>query len=150
MRLDYVPVEADGSRGDTDTYQLTGDQCSVVGEILRFRPALRPLGLGTVARVTGVAGHAGKTEHDPAAPGGPQPTDGKDPKTKPNAFVRDKSTLPAWLALYRDGRLGPLGVLLEDAHGQAVLQPPEKVAPGTAATELWVSPSGYVVEPAAS
>ena len=92
LRLEFVPIEGDGTHDATETVDATGDNCSVTGELIRFRPALEDLGLGAFARVVA-----------PARQGAP-PVD-----------------LPPWLRLERDGH-HPLGYLLADQQVQTLAQ----------------------------
>jgi len=128
LRLYYVPIEPDGTRGATESYDLDGDEWSVGGNVLRFRPFVTRLGVTTAHRVTRVEGRWLK-----AADAGAH---------KPTAFDRAGGTTAAWLVLFRDGATGPLGFLIAGAHGQAVSQLPDR----RALFNLYVTPNGYVLE----
>jgi hypothetical protein len=127
LRVYYVPIERDGRRGATETYDLDGDEWTVGGDVLRFRPLLVHLGVDTVYQVTRVEGRWLKASDANAHP----------------ATANDRgATGRGWLALYRDGTRGPLGWLIAGAHGQAVSQLPDR----RALYDLYVTPNGFVVE----
>src|SRR5258706_12933618 len=55
LRVYYVPMDGD-LRGKTEIYEVAGDEWTVGGDVLRFRPFLTALGVGTVYRVTRIEG----------------------------------------------------------------------------------------------
>jgi hypothetical protein len=127
LRVYYVPIERDGRRGATETYDVDGDEWTVGGDILRFRPLVSHLGVDTVFQVTRVEGRwltaADANQHKGTA--------------------HDRGTTGrGWLALYRDGARGPLGWLVAGAHGQAVSQLPDR----RAVYDLYATPNGFVVD----
>jgi hypothetical protein len=128
LRLYYVPIEPDGTRGATETYDLDGDEWQVGGDILRFRPFLTTLGVKTVFHVTRVEGRWIKATDASAH--------------KPTAFDRAGGTSAGWLALYRDGGRGPMQWLVAGAHGQSVSQLPDR----RAIYDLYVTPNGFVID----
>src|SRR5262249_32284864 len=56
LRVYYVPVRRNGGRGTTETYDVTGDEWTVAGEVLRFRPSLVALGVESMYRVSRIEG----------------------------------------------------------------------------------------------
>jgi len=128
LRLYYVPIEPDGTRGATETYDLDGDEWQVGGEVLRFRPFLTVLGLETVFNVSRIEGRWVKAEDANAHTA--------------TAHDRNGGTGPGWLALYKDGSRGPLGWMVAGAHGQAVSQLPDR----RAVYDLFVTPNGFIVD----
>lgn len=128
LRVYYVPIESDGSRGATETYDVAGDEWTVGGDVLRFRPFLNALGVDTVFKVSRVEGRWLKAADANAHKG--------------SAFDRQGGTTSGWLALYRDGARGPLGWLIAGAHGQAISQLPDR----RALYDLYVTPNGFVVD----
>ncbi|HET6283012.1 MAG TPA: hypothetical protein VFH73_18775 [Polyangia bacterium] len=129
VTMDYIPIGADGSRGSENVFQLDGRSCSVLGEMVRFRPFLTHVGLGTFARLISAAGQG---ENTPA--GQRQPLD------------RAPSAIPDWLRLERDAK-HPLGLLLDDARTSGVTQQPEGRG---AFVNVYVTPAGYQLGPGAS
>jgi hypothetical protein len=128
LHLYYVPIERDGARGATEQYDLEGDEWTVGGDVLRFRPQLTLLGLETVYGVTRVEGRWLKAEDANAHKG--------------KAYDREGGTKASWLALYRDGARGPFKWLIAGAHGQAVSQLPDR----RAIYDLYVTPNGFIVD----
>jgi hypothetical protein len=127
LRVYYVPIERDGRRGATETYDLDGDEWTVGGDVLRFRPLLTHFGVDTVYQVTRVEGRWLKAEDANAH----------------KATAHDRGvTGRGWLALYRDGTRGPLGWLIAGAHGQAVSQLPDR----RAVYDVFMTPNGFTVE----
>jgi hypothetical protein len=128
LRVYYVPIEADGARGATQTFDLAGDEWAVAGDVLRFRPFLTQFGVSTVHKVTRVEGRwraaADANSH------------------KPTAYDVNGGTTAGWLELYRDGTRGPLGWMVEGAHGQAISQLPDR----RAVFDIYITPGGYVVD----
>jgi hypothetical protein len=127
LRLFYVPIDGKGRRGATETYDLDGDEWTVGGDVLRFQPLLEYLGLETVYQVTRVEGRWLKAVDANAH--------------RATAYDRGV-TGRGWLVLYRDGARGPLGWLIEGAHGQAVSQLPDR----RAVFDLYITPNGLVVD----
>jgi hypothetical protein len=131
LRLYLVPIEPDGLRGATETYDLSGDEWTVGGDVLRFRPLVTALGVSTVFRLSRVEGRwstaADANQHRATA----------YDRHPPGALGT-----PAWLALYRSGARGPLGWLVAGAHGQAVSQLPDRLA----VYNLYVSAGGFILE----
>jgi hypothetical protein len=128
LRLYYVPIEPDGTRGATETYDLDGDEWTVGGDVLRFRPQLTLVGLETVYGITRVEGRwlkADDANHHVAT-----------------AYDRGGGTSLTWLELYRDGVRGPFKWLIAGAHGQAISQLPDR----RAIYDLYVTPNGFVVD----
>jgi hypothetical protein len=128
LRVYYVPILDDGTRGATETYDVAGDEWTVGGDVLRFRPFLNTLGLKTVFKVSRVEGRWLDAAQANAHKG--------------SAFNREGGTTAGWLQLYRDGARGPLGWLIAGAHGQAVSQLPDR----RALYDLYVTPNGFVVD----
>jgi hypothetical protein len=127
LRLFYVPIEKDGHRGATETYDLEGDEWAVGADVMRFKPFMTVMGLETVHRVTRVEGKWIKAA---------------DTNTKkPTAFDRSGGTTLSWLAFYKDGKRGPLGWFVDGVHGQAVSQLPDRKA----VYDLAITPNGLVV-----
>jgi hypothetical protein len=128
LRLSLVPVDLGGTRHTTETYDLEGDEWTVGGDILRFRPFLTVLGVDTVYKITRVEGRwlkaADANSH------------------RPKAYDRQGGTSAAWLTLLRDGTRGPLHWLVAGVHGQAVSQLPERGA----VYDLYVTPNGFVLD----
>jgi hypothetical protein len=131
LRLYLVPIEADGSRGATETYELSGDQWTVGGDVLRFRPFLTGLGVSTVYRLSRVEGRWTN-----AADANAHAVTAFD-----RGHERGRGTA-AWLTLYRSGQKGPFSWLVAGAHGQAVSQLPDRLA----VFRVYVTPNGYVLE----
>jgi hypothetical protein len=127
LRLYLVPIESDGGRGATETYDLSGDQWTVGGDVLRFRPFLTSLGVTTVFRLSRVEGRWSNAAEANAH--------------AVTAFDRAAGTA-AWLELYRSGHKGPLSWLVAGAHGQAVSQLPDRLA----VYRIYVTPNGYVLD----
>lgn len=128
LRLFFTPIASDGRLGPTESYNLDGDEWTVGGDVLRFRPFLSALGVETVFAVTRIEGrwlHAADADAHPAT-----------------AYDRRGGTSRGWLMLYRDGTRGPLGWLIAGVHGQAVSQLPS--AHDT--YEVYVTPNGFVLE----
>jgi hypothetical protein len=127
LRVYLVPIEADGTRGATEIYDVDGDQWEVGGDVLRFRPIVNALGVDTVFRLTRVEGrwdsaadansHKGSA-HDRAPP----------------------STM--WASLYRGTDRAPLKWLIAGAHGQYVSQLPDR----RAVFDVYVTANGYVLD----
>jgi hypothetical protein len=127
LRVYYVAIERDGRRGATETYDVDGDQWTVGGDVLRFRPLFNTLGIDTVYQVTRVEGRwldaTAANAH------------------KATAHDRGK-TGAGWLQLYRNGSRGPLGWVIAGTHGQAVSQLPDR----RAVYDLYVTPNGFIVD----
>jgi len=128
MRLTLVPIDGDGQRGATATYDLAGDEWTVGGEVLRFRPFLTMLGVSTVHKVTRVEGRWTRAEDARAH--------------LPTAFDVDGGASTAWLTLEREGARGPLKWLIAGAHGGAVSQQPDT----RAVFDLSVTDDGYILD----
>jgi hypothetical protein len=128
LRLFYVPIDGEGQRGATATYDLDGDEWTVGGDVLRFKPFLTPLGLETVHKITRVEGRWQRAADANAH--------------KATAFDVDGGTSATWLAMYRDGAHGPLRFFVEGVHGQSVSQLPDR----RAIYDLFITPNGYVLD----
>jgi hypothetical protein len=128
LRVWLVPIERDGTRGATETYDIDGDEWTVGGDVLRMRPFLTVLGVETVYNLSRVEGRWLKAADANVHHG--------------TAFDRGGGTGPGWLTLYKAGTKGPLGWLVAGAHGQAVSQLPDR----RALYDLYVTPNGLVVE----
>jgi hypothetical protein len=128
LRVYFVPIERDGARGKTEVYDIDGDEWTVAGDVLRFRPKMVLLGVETVYSITRVEGRYVKAEQANAH--------------KSTAFDRAGGTSNGWLALYKEGARGPLGWLIAGAHGQAVSQLPDRKA----VYDLFVTPNGFIVD----
>jgi hypothetical protein len=127
LRLYLVPLGPKGERGPTETYELAGDEWTVGGEILRWRPWLKMMSLPPMYAVTRVEGRwrsASDANHH-----------------KATAFDRGGGESRAWLYLERHGTRGPLAWLIDGAHGQAVSQLPDRLS----VYDLYVAPDGYVL-----
>ncbi len=127
LRVFYVPVDKEGRRGATETYDVAGDQWTVGGDLVRFRSLLGHLGVDTVYQVTRVEGRWLRAD------------DANGHKV--TAFDRG-STGSGWLALYQHGTRGPLGWLVQGVNGGAVSQMPDR----RALYNLYVSNDGFVVD----
>jgi hypothetical protein len=125
LRVYYVAIDANGQRGPTETYDVSGDEWTVGGTILRWRPWLNAAGASPMYAITRVEGRW-HTAADANA-------------HKATAFDRGGGEGHAWLALERDGTRGPLGWIIDGVHGEAVSQLPDRLA----VYELWVAPGGY-------
>jgi hypothetical protein len=128
LRVYLVPIEPDGQRGATETYEVAGDAFQVGGEILRFKNWLTALGVASVYKLDRVEGRWLKAEDANAHQG--------------TAFDRGGGVGPGWLQLYKDGAHGPLGWMVAGAHGQAVSQLPDR----RAVYDLYVTPNGFIVD----
>ncbi len=128
LKLFYVPIDGDGQRGATATYDLDGDEWTVGGEVLRFRPFLTMIGVSTVHKVTRVEGRWTRAADANAH--------------KATAFDVDGGASSAWLALERDGARGPLKFLIAGVHGGAVSQLPDRLA----VYDLFVTDDGYILD----
>ena len=122
-----MPLDKQGRRGATETYDIDGDQWTVGGDLLRFRPLLEYVGVDTVYQVTRVEGRWLKAEDARAH--------------KVTAFDR-ATTGSGWLQLYKDGTRGPLGWLVQGVNGGAVSQQPDR----RALYDLYVTEDGFVVD----
>ncbi len=94
---------------------------------MRFKPFMTVVGLETVHKVTRVEGRWIRAADANAK--------------KPTAYERGGGTTLSWLAFYRDGKRGPLGLLVDGVHGQAVSQLPDR----RAVYDLAMTPNGLVV-----
>jgi hypothetical protein len=128
LRVWLVPIQSDGTRGATETYDVDGDEWTVGGDVLRFKPFLTVLGLETVYKVTRVEGRWLKAEDAN--------------QHKATAYDREGGTGPGWLQLYKNGTAGPFGWMVAGAHGQAVSQLPDR----RAVYDLYVTPNGFIVD----
>jgi hypothetical protein len=128
LKVYFVPVDPDGTRGATETYDIDGDAFQVGGEVLRFKPFLTALGVQTVFKIDRVEGRWIKANDANAH--------------KATAFDRAGGVGPGWLQLYRDGAHGPLAWLIDGAHGQAISQLPDR----RAVYDLFVTPNGFIVD----
>jgi hypothetical protein len=128
LRVYYVPIDPDGARGATETYDLDGDEWTVGGDVLRFRPYLTILGVSTLYKVTRVEGRWSRA--------------GDANAHKATAFDIGGGESSSWLALYRDGTRGPLKYVVAGAHGGAVSQLPDR----RAVYDLYVTDDGYIVD----
>jgi hypothetical protein len=127
LRVYLVPIERDGIRGGTEVYDVDGDQWTVGGDVLRFRPFLTALGLETVARLTRVEGR-----WDSAA----------DANTHKGSAHDRAPPSTAWAKLYRGADRAPVRWMVAGAHGQAVSQLPDR----RAVYDVFVTPNGYVLD----
>jgi len=128
LRVYFVAIEPDGARGATETYDVDGDEWTVGGDILRFKPFLTVMGVETVYKVTRVEGRWLKADDANVH--------------KSTAFDREGGTGPGWLQLYKNGARGPFGWMVAGAHGQAVSQLPDR----RAVYDLYVTPNGFIVD----
>jgi hypothetical protein len=128
LRLYYVPIERDGVRGATQSFDLDGDEWTVGGEVLRFRPRLAALGLVPVAGITRVEGRWHRAEDANAH--------------KPTAYDLHASTLGAWRWLQRNGTRGPLKWVVDGVNGSAVSQQADR----RAVFDVMLTPNGYVLD----
>jgi hypothetical protein len=128
MRVFFVGIEPDGTRGPTETYDVDGDEWTVGGDVLRFKPFLTVMGIETVYKVTRVEGRWLKADDANVH--------------KATAFDREGGTGTGWLELYRNGARGPFGWMVAGAHGQAVSQLPDR----RAVYDLFVTPNGFIVD----
>jgi hypothetical protein len=167
LRVYYVPLDAEGRRGATESYDVSGDQWSVGGDLVRFRPLLGHLGVNTVYQVTRVEGRwlkaedanshkatafdrspAYAAERSPAsAAGGPAAHAAGGPAAHaaggPAADGDEHApTGSGWLALYQHGTRGPLGWLVQGVNGGAVSQLPDR----RALFHLFVTNDGFVLD----
>lgn len=128
LRLYFVPIAHNGTRGPTETYDVLGDEWTVGGDILRLKPFLTVLGLETFYRVSRIEGRwlaaADANRHTGTA------------------FDRNGGTTSSWLQLLRNGTRGPLGWVIAGVHGQAVSQLPDR----RAVYDLFVTPNGFVID----
>jgi hypothetical protein len=128
LRLYFVPVERDGVRGPTRTFDLDGDEWTVGGEVLRFRPRFASLGLVPVAGVTRVEGRWHRAEDANAH--------------KPTAYDLHEHTLGVWRWLQRNGTRGPLKWVIEGVNGSAVSQQADR----RAVFDVMLTPNGYILD----
>lgn len=127
LRLYYVAIDPSGQRGPTETYDLSGDEWTVGGTVLRWKPWLTMLGAPPMYSVSRVEGRW-HTALDANA-------------HKATAHDRVGGEGRSWLYLERDGSRGPLGWIIDGVHGEAVSQLPDRLA----AYDLWVAPDGYLL-----
>jgi hypothetical protein len=134
LRVYYVPLDKEGHRGATETYDVAGDQWSVGGDLVRFRSLLTHVGVDTVYQVTRVEGRWLRAEdansHKPSA------------FDRPGPSGQRASTSSGWLALYQHGTRGPLGWLVQGVNGGAVSQMPDR----RAVYDLFVTADGFIVD----
>jgi hypothetical protein len=128
LRVFFQSIEADGTRGPTETYDVDGDEWTVGGDILRFKPFWTLMGLETVYKITRVEGRWLKADDANVH--------------KATAFDRDGGTSQGWLQLYRNGAKLPFGWMVAGAHGQAVSQLPDR----RSVYDLYVTPNGFIVD----
>lgn len=128
LRVYYSDVREDGTVAEAETYDIRGDQWTVGGEVLRFRPFLTPLGVRTLHKITRIEGHWVKAEDANA--------------NRATAIDRNGGVSDFWIAAHRYGTSGPLAWLVEGVHGQAVSQFPDRLA----VYDLYVTPNGYVLD----
>jgi hypothetical protein len=128
LRVYYVPVGRDGAHAATETYDVTGDEWTVAGEVLRFRPSLAALGVESMYRVSRIEGRWLQAADARAHHG--------------SAYDREAESSRKWLGLLRYGTSGPLGWFVAGAHGQAVSQLPDRKA----VYDLYVTSQGFVVD----
>jgi len=127
LRVYYVPLDKEGRRGATETYDVAGDQWEVGGDLVRFRSLLTHFGVDTVYQVTRVEGRWLHAEDANSH--------------KATAFDR-AHTGSGWLALYQHGTRGPLGWLVQGVNGGAVSQLPDR----RALYNLYVTSDGFVAD----
>ena len=127
LRLYYVELEPDGRRGATRTYDLDGDEWTVGGEVLRWKPAIVSLGAPPFHGVTRVEGRWHRADDANAH--------------KPTAFDLHTDTVGAWRWLQRHGTDGPLRWVVDGVHGSAVSQQADR----RALFDLFITPDGYVL-----
>jgi hypothetical protein len=127
LRLHLDPILGDGTRGPTEIYDLSGDEWTVGGDVLRFRPFLSALGLQTVFRISRVEGRFSDAE--------------EARRQKPTAFDREADPLPVWLSLYRHSDHAPLRWLVDGAHGQSISQLPDR----RAIFDIFIGKDGFVL-----
>jgi hypothetical protein len=128
LRLYFVAIEPDGTRGPTQTYDLDGDEWTVGGEVLRFRRELASLGFRPYAGITRVEGRwhrAADANHH-----------------LPTAYDLHASTLGVWRWLQRNGTRGPLHWAVAGVHGSAVSQQPDRLA----VFDVMLTADGYVLD----
>jgi hypothetical protein len=127
LRLFFVAIDPDGRRGPTETYDMSGDEWTVGGTILRWRPWVTMLGAPPMYSVTRVEGRwrlaADANRH------------------QATAHDRGGGEGRAWFYLERDGARGPLAWIIDGVHGEAVSQLPDRLA----VYDLYVAPDGYVL-----
>jgi len=128
LRVYLVPIEFDSTPAATETYDLDGDEWTVGGDILRFKPFWTLMGLETVFKITRVEGRWLKADDANAHKG--------------TAFDRGGGTGPGWLQLYKNGTTGPFRWMVAGAHGQAVSQLPDR----RTVYDLYVTPNGFIVD----
>jgi hypothetical protein len=127
LRVYLVPLDSEGHRGATETYDVDGDEWTVGGDVMRFRPFLGHLGVDTVFQVTRVEGRWLNAEDANLH--------------KPSAHDR-ATTGSGWLALYQHGTRGPLGWMVQGVNGSAVSQLPDR----RTLYDLYVTSDGFVVD----
>jgi hypothetical protein len=140
LRVYYVPLDGDGRRGATESYDVSGDQWTVGGDLVRFRPLLGHLGVDTVYQVTRVEGRWLKAEdaNNHKATAFDRPAAGR---SAAGAGER-AATGSGWLALYQHGTRGPLGWLVQGVNGGAVSQLPDR----RALFHLFVTSDGFILD----
>jgi hypothetical protein len=127
LRLYYVELTPDGRRGPTRTFDLDGDEWTLGGEVLRWRPSLTALGAKPFAGVTRVEGRWSHAADANAH--------------KPTAYDLHQDTIGTWRWLQRHGTDGPLRWMVDGVHGSAVSQQPDR----RVLFDLFITPDGYVL-----
>ncbi len=128
LRVYYVALAPDGLRGPTQIFDVDGDEWSVGGEVLRFRPALVALGLRPLHAVTRVEGRWQRADDANRHTGTAHDLLGGSPG--------------AWHWLKRFGTRGPLRWVVDGVHGQSVSQLPDP----TSTYDVLLTPNGYVLD----
>jgi len=128
LRVYLVPIEPDGARGATETYDVAGDGFQVGGEILRFKNWMTALGVQSVWRLDRVEGRWLKADDANAHKG--------------TAFDRGGGVGPGWLQLYKNGASGPFKYVVAGANGQMVSQLPDR----RAVFDLYATPNGFILD----
>jgi hypothetical protein len=127
LRLYYVELDPAGKRGATRTFDLNGDEWTVGGEVLRWRPFLTALGAKPYAGITRVEGRWSKAADANAH--------------KPTAFDLHADTIGTWRWLQHNGERGPLKWAIDGVHGSAVSQQADRLA----VYDVSITPDGYVL-----
>jgi hypothetical protein len=127
LRVYYVPLDKEGHRGATETYDVDGDEWQIGGDLVRFRRLFSHLGVDTVYQVTRVEGRWLRAEDT----------------NSHKATAHDRAQMTSgWLALYQHGTRGPLGWMVQGVNGGAVSQLPDR----RALYDLYVTADGFVID----
>jgi hypothetical protein len=127
LRVYLVPFDGDGARGQTEIYDVEGDEWQVGGDVMRFRPFMTALGVQPVFRLTRVEGRWNNAA---------------DANSHKGSAVDRAPPSAAWLGLYRGADKAPMKWIVDGAHGQAVSQLPDR----RAVYDIYVTPNGYIVD----